>query len=94
MLPALIIVEIGVFLFYLKKGTAISKIRATCNIIKNLRYINEKYKKIQNERIVSDKKLIKTFEDQILIPKIMDAQKNDFFGNFIKNLSRLSRKFL
>ena len=94
MLPALMIVEICVFLFYLKKGTAISKIRATCNIIKNLRYINEKYKKIQNERIVSDKKLIKTFEDQILIPKIMDTQKNDFFGNFIKNLSRLSRKFL
>ena len=56
--------------------------------------LNEKYKKIQNERIVSDKKLIKTFEDQILIPKIMDTQKNDFFGNFIKNLSRLSRKFL
>ena len=60
----------------------ISKIRATCNILKNLGYINEKYKKIQNERIVSDKKLIKTFEDQILIPKIMDTQKNDFFWQF------------
>ena len=94
MLPALIIVEIGVFLFYLKKGVVISKIRATCNILKNLGYINEKYKKIQNERIVSDKKLIKTFEDQILVPKIMDDHKNDFFGNFIKDLSRLSRRFL
>ena len=94
MLPALIIVEIGVFLFYLKKGVAISKIRATCSILKNLGYINEKYKKIQNERIVSDKKLIKMFEDQILVPKIMDDQKNDFFGNFIKDLSRLSRRFL
>ena len=94
MLPALIIVEIGVFLFYLKKGVVISKIRATCNILKNLGYINEKYKKIQNERIVSDKKLIKMFEDQILVPKIMDDQKNDFFGNFIKDLSRLSRRFL
>ena len=94
MLPALIIVEIGVFLFYLKKGVVISKIRATCNILKNLGYINEKYKKIQNERIVSDKKLIKMFEDQILVPKIMDDHKNDFFGNFIKDLSRLSRRFL
>ena len=94
MLPALIIVEIGVFLFYLKKGVVISKIRATCNILKNLGYINEKYKKIQNERIVSDKKLIKMFEDQILVPKIMDDQKNDLFGNFIKDLSRLSRRFL
>jgi hypothetical protein len=94
MLPALIIVEIGVFLFYFKKGVAISKIKATCNIIKNLRYINKKYNKIQNERIVSDKKLIKTFEDQILVPKIMDAQKNDFFGSFITNLSRFSRRFL
>ena len=94
MLPALIIVEIGVFLFYLKKGVVISKIKATCNILKNFRYINEKYKKNQNERTVSDKKLIKTFEDQILVPKIMDAQKNDFFGSFIKNLSRFSRRFL
>ena len=94
MLPALIIVEIGVFLFYLKKGVVISKIRATCNILKNFRYINERYRKIQNERISSDKKLIKTFEDQILVPKIMDAQKNDFFGSFIKNLSMFSRRFL
>ena len=94
MLPALIIVEIGVFFFYLKKGVVISKIRATCNILKNLGYINKKYKKIQNERIVSDKKLIKTFADQILVPKIMDDHKNDFFGNFIKDLSRLSRRFL
>ena len=46
MLPALIIVEIGVFCFYLKKGVAISKIKATCNILKNLGYINKKYKKI------------------------------------------------
>ena len=94
MLPALIIVEIGVFFFYLKKGMVISKIRATCNILKNFRYINERYRKIQNERIASDKKLIKTFEDQILVPKIMDAQKNDFFGSFIKNLSMFSRRFL
>ena len=94
MLPALMIVEIGVFLFYLKKGVAISKIKATCNILKNLGYINKKYKKIQSERIIPDKKLIKTFEDEILIPKIMDSQKNDFFGSFIKSLSSLSRRFL
>ena len=94
MLPALMIVEIGVFFFYLKKGVAISKIKATCNILKNLGYINKKYKKIQSERIIPDKKLIKTFEDEILIPKIMDSQKNDFFGSFIKNLSSFSRKFL
>ena len=94
MLPALMIVEIAVFLFYLKKGVAISKIKATCNILKNLGYINKKYKKIQSERIIPDKKLIKTFEDEILIPKIMDSQKNDFFGSFIKNLSSFSRRFL
>tara|TARA_B100001146_G_scaffold121513_1_gene106704 strand:- start:153 stop:437 length:285 start_codon:yes stop_codon:yes gene_type:complete len=94
MLPALMIVEIGVFLFYLKKGVAISKIKATCNILKNLGYINKKYKKIQSERTISDKKLIKTFEDGILIPKIMDSQNNDFFGSFIKNLSSFSRRFL
>ena len=39
-------------------------------------------------------KVYKTFEDEILIPKIMGTQKNDFFVGFIKNLSSLSRKFL
>ena len=93
MLPALIVVNIGVFLYYLKKGRIISKFKADINILKNFNHINQRYKKIQNERMVSDEKLIETFEDSILVPKIMDSQKNGLFANFIKNLSRLVRKF-
>jgi hypothetical protein len=94
MLPALIVVDICVFFYYLKKGVIISKCKATINILNNFKRINERYKKIQNERTVSDEKLIETFEDHIMIPKIMDSQKNDLFANFIMNLSKFTRRFL
>ena len=47
-----------------------------------------------NDIMNEDDDVWETFEDEILIPKIMDSQKNDFFGGFIKNLSSFSRRFL
>ena len=94
MMPALMIIEIGVFFYYLKKGVLLSKFKATLNILKNFRHINSRYKEIQNKRLVSDRELIKIFEDDIAIPKMMDSENNNGLGNFIKNLSQFTRKFL
>ena len=94
MLPALIMVDIGVFFYYLKKGVLQSKIKATFNILKNFNKINSRYKQIQNKRLISDRELIETFDDNIVIPKMMDSKNNDSLGDFIKKLSRLTRKFL
>jgi len=94
MMPALTIIEIGVFFYYLKKGVLLSKFKATLNILKNFRHINSRYKEIQNKRLVSDRELIKIFEDDIAIPKMMDSENNNGLGNFIKNLSQFTRKFL
>ena len=94
MMPALTIIEIGVFFYYLKKGVLLSKFKATLNILKNFKHINSRYKEIQNKRLVSDRELIKIFEDDITIPKMMDSEYNNGLGNFIKNLSQFTRKFL
>ena len=49
MLPALMIIEIGVFFYYLKKGVLLSKFKATLSILKNFKHINVTYKKILNK---------------------------------------------
>jgi len=95
LLPFLILVELSVFIFYCKKGMASSKIKASFDIIKNRKKINICYKKIQNTRIVNDKQLIKNFQDGISIPKEMaNTGSNEIFNNFLKDLSKLARKFI
>ena len=49
MLPALIMVDIGVSFYYLKKGVFLSKLKATLNILKNFGQINSRYYKIQRK---------------------------------------------
>ena len=87
-------VDIGVFFYYLKKGVLGSKIKATLNILKNFNQINSRYKQIQNKRLISDRELIEIFDDDIIIPKMMDSKNNNSLGNFIKKLSQFTRKFL
>ena len=94
MLPALMMVDIGVFFYYLKKGVLQSKFKATLNILKNFNQINSRYKQIQNKRLISDRELIEIFDDDIIIPKMMDSKNNNSLGNFIKKLSQFTRKFL
>jgi len=95
MLPALIIIEIVVFFFYLKKGLAKQKLKASINIIKNSNKINQRYKKLEKEKIVSDKEVIKNFTDEIAVPQwVLKKESSEFFNNFMKKLSKLTRKFI
>ena len=93
MFPALILVDLGVFFFYLKKGVGWQKIKATFDIIKNLKKINERYNHIQKTRNLSDKEIIKNFQDEIQVPGwILHEETNRFFNKFLKKLSELTRK--
>jgi len=88
MLPSLILVDLAVTGFYLKKRLLLVKIKANLNSIKNLRNISKKYHEIQNYRKISDKKIIENFVDTIEVPSwVMDKDQNKFFNTFLKKLS-------
>jgi len=95
LLPALFIIDAGVLLFYMKKGMAIQKIKASVDILKNLKFIHHKHNQLQKYRIVSDKEIIKKFEDEIKVPEwILNNKSNILFNQFLKKLSTFSRKFV
>ena len=95
MLPSLILVDLAVTGFYLKKGLLLVKIKTNINTIKNLKKISKKYHEIQISRKVSDKKIIKNFVDIIEVPSwVMDKNQNKFFNKFLKKLSSFSRNFI
>ena len=95
MLPTLSLVEIAVFFFYLKKGFLRQKITASLNIIKNLNHIINRHKKIQMNRLISDREIIQNFTDNIQIPKEVNNKKsNQLLNNFLSFLSKITRKII
>ena len=95
MLPALILTDIAVSCFYLKRGMLAAKLYSSLNILKNMKKINNKYQQIQNQRKYSDKEILDLFHDEIAVPKwVVSEQSNAFFNKFLNKLSRLTRKFI
>jgi len=95
LLPSLLLVEMFVFIFYLKKGMLSSKIKANFNIIRNWKHINQKYNEIQKFRTISDKKIVESFNDEMYVPKVVTTEfYNNIFNNFIKKLSVFTKKFI
>lgn len=93
--PSLIIIDIGVLFFYMKKGMTIQKIKASFNIIKNLKIILHRHNLLQKHREISDKEIIKKFEDEIQVPEwILNNDSNVFFNQILKKLSKFTRKFV
>lgn len=93
MLPSLLLVEIAVFFFYWKKGMLKQKILASIDILKNTIQIKNKYKQIQSERKINDKEIIRSFQDELEVPKeIANKKSNNAFNIFIRELSKLARK--
>lgn len=95
MLPSLLVVEIMVLFFYLIKGFSKAKLRAYWDIIKNLKEISKKYSELESKKIVSDKKLIIDFPDQVIVPNFLtDSFSNKIFNSIISKLSKIVKKIL
>ena len=95
MLPALILVDFAVILFYLKKGMIREKAQVTISILKNLKKINQRYAYIQKRRKFNDSVIIKKFRDEIFTPpSVLDKETNKFLNTFIGGLSKLTRFFI
>jgi GT2 family glycosyltransferase len=95
MLPSLILVDLAVTGFYVKKGLLLVKIKTHLNILKNFGKICKKYSEIQKTRKISDKEIIKNFLDIIDVPPwVMKQNQNKFFNKFLKKLSNFSRNLI
>jgi len=95
MIPALILVDLAVYVFYIKKRMTLQKIKADLSIIKNLSIINKQYLQIQKERSVQDNEIIKCFKDEIEVPKwVANKESNQAFNNFLRKIAKFTRKLI
>ena len=95
MLPALLVIDIAVFIYYMTRGIGRMKILADWELLKNIKIINQKYRSNQKIKEVNDYELIKQFKNEILIPSwIINKKLNSFFNNFLNSLAKITRKFL
>lgn len=94
-LPFLLIIEIPIFFFYVKKRMTISFFKIIFDLLKNRKHINKRYKEIQKFRKINDHELIKNFQNEIHVPKNISSQNTNKLFNLILNLfSIISRKMI
>ena len=94
-LPALVLVETTVFIFYITKKMFRLKIKAHIDIIKNRTIVKNRYNELQRSRKINDREIIKKFQDEMFVPKEVAAKiSNRLFNNFIKNLTKIARQII
>ena len=92
MLPSLILVDIAITLFYLKKGFISEKIKANLDILKNYNQISKNHNLIQKNRIIDDNEIIEKFTNKIEVPKwVIEKENNRFLNKIFENLGKIAR---
>ena len=95
LIPALIVIDLAVTIFYAKRKLLKIKLKANFNILKNLKKIFQIHAQIQNTRKISDEEIIKNFSNNIAVPPwIMEQNKNYFFNKFLNKLSTICRQII
>jgi GT2 family glycosyltransferase len=93
--PLLLIVEIGMLGFFIEKRMLLMKIKSFFSIIKLSRKIQTRRKKIEKNRIFSDKKIITNFVDDFPLPtSTANLKTSKKVNSVITSLSKLSRKLI
>ena len=95
MLPAIILVEIMMIIFYISKGFTKMKFSAYKDILKNLNHIQKKYHEIESKKRIPDSELIKKMPDEIFIPdQFANSSSAKIFNKTISNLSKIVKYFV
>jgi len=93
--PLLIILELGLFFFFLMKGKGNIKIKAFYSLLKMYPEIKIRKKKLSKTKKLNDNEIITHFVNEINIPEsIIDKKLSNFFNNFIKFLSTTARSII
>ena len=86
---SLMLVDLFVWMFYFSKGFLGAKIKAELEIKKNKDFIEKKFLELEKRKLISDKKLIKTFPDEIFVPtNVSQESMNQTFNSILTRLSK------
>jgi len=89
--PSLLIIELFMLAFFIKKGMLLKKIQSYGNIIKLSKTTIKDRKNIQKNRKISDKEIIRSFCCNVYIPpESEEADHMQNFNNLLITLSKLS----
>ncbi len=93
--PLLLIAEVGIFFFLLRKGLALSKLNSCFSLIRLHNNISKKKTEIIKIRKLNDKEIIKNFVDDFYLPSSLpDSNPSKTFHFVIRLLSRTARKMI
>lgn len=94
-LPSLIVIEIFISIFFLKKGIFKEKIRALIIILRDINKIRKRKLEIKKNKIFSDKQIIENFSEVIEIPfQVTNSFYSNIFNNVIQILGKFSKIFI
>ena len=86
------LVEIMVWIFYISKGFLGAKIKAEKDIMKNKKHILQKRLELENKKIVQDIELIKSFPDEIFVPKnVSGGLGSRIFNSLLRSASKKAK---
>jgi len=93
--PLLLLTEIGIYFYFLRKGMILTKIKSSFSVIKLLPQIKKRSYELSNKRIVNDKNIIKNFVDDLFFPTYtIDKHTINLENTFIIQLNKLARKII
>ncbi len=92
--PILVILEIGIFFYFLTKGYGKEKLRALISIFKLRKQIIQSKNKINKNRIISDKEVIEHFVNNFEIPTNFKESSSLFTNNIIERCSKIARRLI
>jgi GT2 family glycosyltransferase len=93
--PLILILEIGIFIYFLTKGLGLMKLKTYFSLLKLNSKISEKRKNIEKIRNYPDVQIIKKFSDEFILPHDVISTKNSNKINSIMIfLSNSARKLI
>jgi len=94
LLPYILILEIGISLFFISKGIFFQKIKALFSLMKLNKQIKQRRLILEKKKIVSDQEIIKNFVNDFFLPSQNGENNKSFFSKIIESLSKKARKSL
>ncbi len=94
-LPLLIILEVGIFMYFLTKRLGIMKLKSYFSLLKLNSEIIKKQKNIKKIRNYSDMDIIKNFSNEFILPQdVINAKNSGKINSIIILLSKIARNLI